>query len=83
MKSYRLDLNSISAIKEFCRITTSLTSEFDVESGRYKLDGKSIMGMFSLDLSKPIKVSIIEAKSGDIEAFEKAIEESTFIRRVD
>ena len=40
--------------------------EIDLTSGRYVVDAKSIMGIFSLDLSKPIKVEIHNDNSDDL-----------------
>ena len=37
---------------------TKFDNDFDLVSGRYVIDAKSIMGIFSLDLSKPIDLSI-------------------------
>ena len=48
----------------------SMISDFDLVSGRYVIDAKSIMGIFSLDLSKPIRLDIHD----DIEA-DKVIED--------
>jgi phosphotransferase system HPr-like phosphotransfer protein len=44
--------------------------DIDLVSGRYAVDAKSIMGIFSLDLSKPIK---LQAHTEDPEALVKAI----------
>ena len=56
---FKVLLNSIEGVKEFCNITTGLSFELDVvstSSKYYCVDGKSIMGIFSLDLSKALKV---------------------------
>lgn len=39
-------------------MVTKFDSDFDLVSGRYVIDAKSIMGIFSLDLSKPIDLNI-------------------------
>ncbi len=54
MKKMRVKLGSIEAVKEFVAITNSSPVESDLVSGRYAVDAKSIMGIFSLDLSKPL-----------------------------
>ena len=58
MKSVQINLNSIEKVKSFVNEITKFTAEFDLVSGRYVIDAKSIMGIFSLDLSKPIDLSI-------------------------
>ena len=51
-------LNSVDKVKNFVKISTSLEPDIDLVSGRYLIDAKSIMGIFSLDLSKPIELKI-------------------------
>lgn len=58
MKTMEIILNSIDAVKNFVNIVTVYDFDVDLISGRYVVDAKSIMGIFSLDLSKPIKVEI-------------------------
>ena len=59
-------LNSIMDVKEFVNIVNRFPYEIDLTSSRYVVDAKSIMGIFSLDLSKPIKV---EVHSDDCDTF--------------
>lgn len=58
MKTVRICLNSIDKVKSFVNDLTKFDSDFDLVSGRYVIDAKSIMGIFSLDLSKPIDLNI-------------------------
>lgn len=58
MKTVRISLNSIDKVKSFVNDITRFDNDFDLVSGRYVIDAKSIMGIFSLDLSKPIDLSI-------------------------
>ena len=58
MKSIKISLNSIDKVKSFVNDITKFDSDFDLVSGRYVIDAKSIMGIFSLDLSKPIDLNI-------------------------
>ena len=58
MKTIKISLNSIDAVKSFVNAVTKFDSDFDLVSGRYVIDAKSIMGIFSLDLSKPIDLNI-------------------------
>ena len=58
MKTVQISLNSIDKVKSFVNDITKFDHDFDVVSGRYVIDAKSIMGIFSLDLSKPIDLNI-------------------------
>ena len=58
MKTVTISLNSIDKVKAFVNDITKFDSDFDLVSGRYVIDAKSIMGIFSLDLSKPIDLNI-------------------------
>ncbi len=49
-------LNSIGKVKDFVKIAGSFEESIDLCSGRYVIDAKSIMGIFSLDLSKPVEL---------------------------
>ncbi|EPR11989.1 HPr family phosphocarrier protein [Ruminiclostridium papyrosolvens] len=58
MKSFDISLKSINDVKDFVNIVNKYDFDVDLSSGRYIVDAKSIMGIFSLDLSKPIKVEV-------------------------
>ena len=58
MKTVQISLNSIDKVKSFVNSITQFEFDFDLVSGRYVIDAKSIMGIFSLDLSKPIELVI-------------------------
>ena len=58
MKTVRISLNSIDKVKSFVNDLAKFDADFDLVSGRYVIDAKSIMGIFSLDLSKPIDLNI-------------------------
>ena len=72
MKTVQISLNSIDKVKSFVNDITKFDCDFDLVSGRYVIDAKSIMGIFSLDLSKPIDLHI-HAESGADEVL-KALE---------
>jgi phosphotransferase system HPr-like phosphotransfer protein len=74
MMSAMIYLNSFDKIKNFVDITNQLDCDIDLVSGRYVIDAKSIMGIFSLDLSKPIEIKIMNSK-GDTKDFPKELEE--------
>lgn len=58
MNTFEIMLNSINDVKNFVNTVSKYDYEIDLTSGRYVVDAKSIMGIFSLDLSKPIKMEI-------------------------
>ncbi len=58
MNSVMVMLGTINDVKEFVNIVNRFDFDVDLTSGRYAVDAKSIMGIFSLDLSKPIRVDI-------------------------
>ena len=58
MKTVQISLNSIDKVKSFVNDISKFDFDFDLVSGRYVIDAKSIMGIFSLDLSKPINLNI-------------------------
>ena len=72
MKTIKICLNSIEKVKSFVNDITRFDADFDLVSGRYVIDAKSMMGIFSLDLSKPIDLCI--HSDADAEAVLPAIE---------
>ena len=58
MKTVSISLNSIDKVKAFVNDISKYDFDFDLVSGRYVIDAKSIMGIFSLDLSEPIDLNI-------------------------
>ena len=72
MKTFDVVLKSITDVKNFVNIVNKYDFEIDLISGRYVVDAKSIMGIFSLDLAKPIKVEI---HADNCEALVKELEQ--------
>ncbi len=66
MKTVQISLNSIDKVKSFVNKITKFDYDFDLVSGRYVIDAKSIMGIFSLDLSKPIDLNIHAEDDSDV-----------------
>ncbi len=58
MKTVQISLNSIDKVKSFVNDIAKFDYDFDLVSGRYVVDAKSIMGIFSLDLAKPLDLNI-------------------------
>ena len=68
MKTVKISLNSIDKVKSFVNEITKFDYDFDLVSGRYVIDAKSIMGIFSLELSKPLLLTVYgEDELEDIE----------------
>lgn len=66
MKVFTVNLKSITEVKEFVRIVNDYAFNVDLISGRYIVDAKSIMGIFSLDLSRPIALEIHSDSADDL-----------------
>ena len=58
MKTIRISLNSIDKVRTMVNELGKYDSDFDLICGRYVIDAKSMMGIFSLDLSKPLDLYI-------------------------
>ena len=69
MNKTKVMLGTINDVKNFVTVVTQCDYDVDLISGRYAVDAKSIMGIFSLDLSKPIDLNI-HAESGVDEVME-------------
>lgn len=66
MTTFKIILSSINDVKNFVNIVNKYDFDIDLISERYVVDAKSIMGIFSLDLTKTITV---EAHSDDVTSF--------------
>lgn len=58
MQSFKITLSSVSDVKQFVDAATRFPCDVDVVSGRYTVNGKSIMGLFSVDLAEPVRVDV-------------------------
>jgi len=65
MQTVSIKLDTVDKIKGFVNIVAPLDGDFDIVSARYVVDAKSIMGIFSLDLSKPLELHIHDAASAE------------------
>lgn len=70
MTTAMISLQAINDVKDFVNTVMHFDFDVDLVSGRYHIDAKSIMGIFSLDLSKPIE---LQAHTDDNEALMNAI----------
>ena len=58
MKTLMIKLNTLEDVRKFVNTVTAFEGEIDLKSGRYTVDAKSIMGIFSLDLLNPVEMTI-------------------------
>ncbi|MDD6231591.1 MAG: HPr family phosphocarrier protein [Frisingicoccus sp.] len=68
MHTVQVNLNSVEKVRAFVNSVNTFDSEFDLVSGRFVIDAKSIMGILSLDLSKPITLNIYSDDDAIIES---------------
>ena len=61
--TFNIKLREINDVYKLVNILVGFEGDVDLESGKYKVDGKSILGIFSLDLRQPIKVTYEEANA--------------------
>lgn len=73
MTSVTVNINSIEKVKKFVNVITIYDNDFDLVCDRYVIDAKSIMGIFSLDLSQNLKLNI--QKDTDVDAILADIDE--------
>ena len=66
MKQINILLTTIKDVKEFVTITSLADFDVDAISGRYAVDAKSIIGLFSLDLGSPFKLNIYSDDCADL-----------------
>lgn len=75
----KLLINTIDKVKTFIDINSSFNGVITVSSGRYVIDGKSIMGMFSLNLIEPLEVMIEADEEGGEDALLSAYKCNNFV----
>lgn len=75
MKIVTVSLNDISKIQKFNNVVTKFESDIDLVKGRYVVSAKSIMGIYSLDLSESINVIIHSENEEEVERFIEVMKE--------
>ena len=70
-----VNLNEIDKVKKFVNEISKFESDVDIISGRHICDAKSLMSIFSFDLSKPVEVQIISDNEEEIKIFNEVLEE--------
>lgn len=68
MKCYEICLNTIGKVKDFVNLVNRFDNDFDLLAGRYVINAKSIMGIFSLDLEQPLTLQVHGETPPELEA---------------
>ena len=71
----KINLNSVDKVKRFIQVARGFISDIDIIADRACVDGKSILGLYALDLSKDVYVRIISDNTMEIRQFDAAMEE--------
>lgn len=66
MKSVTILLNTTDSVKHFVSTISKYDFEMDLRSGRYVVDAKSLLGIFSLDLNKPVVLEIYSSECDEL-----------------
>ena len=72
MQELQVSLNTIVKVKSFVDKISEMNGEFNLVAGRCVIDAKSIMGIFSLDISKPLLLQVQNIEDQDV--FDEMIE---------
>ena len=75
MKTVQISLNSIDKVKSFVNTISQFDYDFDLVSGRYVIDAKSIMGIFSLNLTEPKELRAYVTTADEFEKFKTEIKD--------
>lgn len=70
-----IKINTIEKVKRFCEICNKFTEDIDLNGGRYIVNAKSIMGIFALDLSNDLAVTIHSSNAETLEKFADSMAE--------
>lgn len=71
MLNIKIKLNTINDVKEFLNITNKIEEDIDLNKGRYIIDAKSAMGLFTIDISDPVKIVIHSDDTSLLEQFKQ------------
>lgn len=71
----KVKLTTIDDVKKFCNLACQLESDVFLKSNRYVVDGKSLMGIFSLSLDKIIEMEIVSRDDREIDSFVNQLKE--------
>ncbi len=73
MTTERILLASVNDVKDFVSAVTTANCDIDIAADRYVIDAKSIMGIFSLDLSKPLELRINSSDANEVDEVRQKI----------
>ena len=76
MRSVYISLPSVSCVQKFVATVSRLEGNFDLHSGNYILDARSLMGIFTLDLTKPVKLNVQNDTEETMQALSSFLEEN-------
>ena len=74
MNEFNIKLDSVDKVKEFVKATNKIEPDMDLIVGRYIIDAKSIMGIFSVDLTRTLRLKIHSDNANECEKVKKMIE---------
>lgn len=75
MNTFNISINTIDKVKRFVNLTNRCEADVDIISGRLLVDAKSIMGIFSMDLARPMTLRVHESNIEKLEEYKKLFEE--------
>lgn len=75
MNTFNISINTIDKVKRFVNLTNRCETDVDIISGRLLVDAKSIMGIFSMDLTRPMTLRVHESNIEKLEEYKKLFEE--------
>ena len=75
MNTFNISINTIDKVKRFVNLTNRCEADVDIISGRLLVDAKSIMGIFSMDLTRPMTLIVHESNIEKLEEYKKLFEE--------
>ena len=70
-----INLNEVTKVNKFVNKVSKFESDIDIISGRYICDAKSLLAVFSYDLSKPVNIEIHSDNEEEIKRFNEVMEE--------
>jgi len=71
MNTFRISINTIDKVKRFVNLTNKCEADVDIISGRLLVDAKSIMGIFSIDLTRPMTLRIHESNTEKLKEYKE------------
>ena len=70
-----LNLNTLDKVKDFTNETNKFNSDIDIIRDRYVIDAKSVLGIYIIDLTKPVTVKINSDDKAEIARFNERMEQ--------